>query len=117
MSKNNIIRLGPREPTHAELNSLTEQRDRLVIEAMCRALGRTDFSLAEMYPRGKWVQYADGDMVFSFDGMERFIIGPVTYHRETDKYVQQVEQLWDKTDYVHTPLEEIFPQDNNDEEE
>ncbi len=85
-----------REPTHAELNDLTVQRDKLVVETICRVLGTTDFSLAEMYPRGKWVEYADGDQVFLFDEVERFMIGPPVLDRESNKYMQQVKMLWDR---------------------
>ena len=102
---NNIITMRDREPTHSELNSLTEQRDRLVIESISRSLGTPKFSMAKMYPRGKWVQYADKIDVFSFDGKEKLLFGPPMLIRETNQFVQRVEYLYDKADYDFTPTE------------
>ena len=87
-----------RNATPNELNSLTEQRDRLVIECMCRVIGHTNFEPAEVLHRGKWKTYGDGDAVYVFDGAERFIVGPPRLDRDNDQYVQHVKQLWDKRD-------------------
>jgi len=112
----NIILMKNREPTHAELNSLTEQRDRLVIETICRALGTRDFALAEVYPRGKWTEYVDGELLFEFDGKEKLLVGPPVLDRSTNKYVQKIEYLYDKNDFIYQPVEVQDPDEELDDE-
>jgi len=93
-----------RKMTHAELNSLTEQRDKLVIETICRSVGSTTWAIAEMYPRGRWVEYKDKELCFLFDDVEKFLLKPVSYDPLTDQWKQRVVFLYDRKDYDHQPM-------------
>jgi hypothetical protein len=119
----NIITMHPRPITHAELNSLTEQRDKLVIECICRSVGSTTWALADMYPRGRWVRYTDGELCFLFDEEEKFLLKPLAFDRANQQWVQKVEFLYDRKDYDHQPMvatpeeEDIIAQMEEDGEE
>ena len=103
---NNILLMPDRPITHRELNSLTGQKDRLVVMAISRMIGRTDWSMNDMYPRGKWTTYPDGERVFSFDKKECFILYPVQYDRETNQWKQRYSWLFDIKDYEHHTAED-----------
>lgn len=94
----------PTAPSHADLNALTVMKDRMVIETICRATGRTDWLTDEEIPkmlgRGEWVQYLDGCEVFLFDGKECLLLHPPRVN-EDGNWQQKLEYLYDKEDYAH----------------
>jgi hypothetical protein len=112
----NIIKLnGERPMTTEERNSLTMQKDTMVITAICRALGRTDWDdmlkehngePAEIWKRGRWQPYDSGEEVFIWDEKEYLLFHPPAYNIANDKWVQKVEWLRDPDDYVYHTKED-----------
>ena len=115
----NVIKLnGSRPITVQERNDLTMKKDTMVITAICRALGRTDWddlllevdgNEAEIWKRGKWQPYDDGQEVFLWDGREYLLFWPPTYNMLDDTWVQKVEWLtdpWEFARYGHHTKED-----------
>jgi len=89
-------------------DSLYKARERKLVEVICRMTGRTDYATdtihdlaqkeceveSEFFKRGKWKEYDDGSMLFSFDGKEAVLFGPIV---QVDGHLMQsVEELYDK---------------------
>jgi len=74
------------------LKHLAEMREAKVVEAINWHLGHTRWSWPEVMHRGKWTEYPDGEAVFSFDGEEKFLIGPIE-ERSDGKLEQRFEKL------------------------
>lgn len=103
----NILALPESVVRENQDTSLYKARERLVVEAICRATGRTDYETntlqdlakeceveSEFYRRGKWVDYDDGSQVFRFDDRDMLLFHPpVTIQGER---VQRYEVLYDK---------------------
>lgn len=89
-----------------EAQSLQQQIADTGVAAICRYLGRTDWTEEEVKGRGRWVEYPDGQKLLKFDGQELVLFHPAFYDRETDKWVMKVEWLFDKNDYDHHTKED-----------
>ncbi len=88
--------------SNAELNELTVLKDRLVVMAICRKTGRTDWEFTtEMWDRGSWTVYNDGAELFKFDGRDMFILGPVEWDIESAKHRRPYKWLFDTKDFEH----------------
>jgi len=96
--------------TEAEMNSLTMQKDTAVITAVCRKLGRTDWDDIikdeSFWKRGKWMEYPDGEEVFSWDGEELLLFGPIVFNHVLQKWGRRQEWLFDKDDFEFHTVED-----------
>lgn len=102
-----LIKGARRDPNLLERNSMVQKIDATVVEAICRTLGRSDWEMdAAMFKRGKWMEYPDGEEVFSFDGKEKFLIGPWEYNILDDTCGRRLEWLFDKENYQHHTKED-----------
>lgn len=102
MSKGKVVVDWERPMAHAERNSLTIQKDKLVVMSICRVLGRTDWEFTDaILDRGKWVEYQDGEQVFSFDGKECFLLHVPEFVKEDNQWRQRYQWLFDIKDYEH----------------
>lgn len=99
-----------REITDAELNSLTVQKDTAVITAVCRALGRTDWDDiikdGTFWARGSWMEYPDGEEVFSWDNKELILFGPIVFNHGLGKFGRRQEILADPNQVEHHTKED-----------
>jgi hypothetical protein len=101
---------GYKQITEAEMNNLTMQKDAVVITAVCRKLGRTDWDDIikdeSFWKRGKWMEHPDGEEVFSWDGVELLLFGPIVFNHINQKWVRKTEWLRDPNDYVYHTKED-----------
>ena len=98
---------GARPINKLEMNDLTQRKDACVVEAICRTLGRTDWEMNDaMFKRGRWMEYPDGEEVFSFDGQEKFLLGPIIYNIVNNTYGRHLEWLFDRKASVHHTIED-----------
>ena len=94
-------------PTILERNDMTQKVDAHVVEAICRTLGRTDWEMDDaMFKRGKWMTYPDGEEVFSFDGEEKFLMGPWAWSALHDGWGRKQQWLFDRDAVKHHTLED-----------
>jgi hypothetical protein len=98
---NNILNFTKkyRPITDGEMNQLTVLKDTQVITAVCRALGRTDWDDiikdGTFWARGTWMEYPDGEEVFSWDGKELLLFGPVVFNHGMGKFGRKMQYLSD----------------------
>lgn len=89
--------------------SLSEGRERAIVEVICRATGRTDHEIDEAHQlyadRGEFRTYTDNTAVFAFDGKDRLLFG-APYMLSSGEWVQSIEQLYDRQDYAHHTKED-----------
>ncbi len=101
---------GWREITSEEMNELTVLKDTNVITAVCRALGRTDWDDiikdGSFWARGKWMEYPDGEEVFSWDGKELLLFGPIVFNHVIGKFGRRLEWLEDPNQVEHHTKED-----------
>jgi hypothetical protein len=103
MKKDNLLkfRRKAREITPGELNQITVLKDTAVITAVCRAIGRTDWDDiikdGSFWSRGKWMGYPDGEEVFSWDGKELLLFGPVVFNHGLQKFGRMCTKLTDQS--------------------
>lgn len=99
----NIILPDSIPATATELSDLTHQKDMLILEAICRTLGHSDWS-QEVQDQMKTREYPDGSSVFEFQGKDMLLFEPPL--RVHGKMGQPVQFLYDKTDFRYmTPQE------------
>ncbi len=110
MSKSNVIQLpgialpNNREPTPAEISSLVEKRDMMIIEAICRTLGHASWKHEEVEKMMATRDYPDGSAVFAFQGKDMLLFEPPMMIE--GKLGQPVEYLYDRTDFKYMTQEE-----------
>ncbi len=98
---------GSRPMSKLEMNDLTQRKDAAVVETICRVLGRTDWEMNDkIFKRGRWMEYPDGEEVFSFDGKEKFLLGPIVYNIIDNTYGRRLEWLFDRKEVVHHTAED-----------
>ena len=88
----------------AAMNSLVEKQDELIMEAVSRTLGHTEWNGDTIVNRGKWVRYPDKSAVWSFDGRDMLLFEPPATLGNT--MGQPVQYLYDKTDFKYMTEEE-----------
>lgn len=89
--------------------SLHEGREKAIVEVICRVTGRTDHEVEEAHAlykdRGEFRVYADNTAVFAFDGEDCLLFGE-PYQLKSGEWVQKIERLYDRQDYVHHTKED-----------
>ena len=89
--------------------SLRQGREKAIVEVICRVTGRTDHEVEEaqgLYQdRGSFKVYADNTAVFTFDGEDRLLFG-APFQLKSGEWVQKIERLYDRQDYVHHTKED-----------
>lgn len=91
-----------------QMHSLDKARELKIVEAICRLTGRTDYTeeeYAAMEPRGSIRTYEDGSALFKFDGQEALIFHNIIPMPD-GTFIQRIEYLYDKHDYVHHTAED-----------
>lgn len=111
MSKRKIRGIGKRDPNLFERNTMTQRIDATVIEAICRVLGRSDWTMDDaMFARMSWVDYKPGtpkeENKFEFDKKELFIVRAWEWSIPHNAWGRRVDWLFDKEDYVHHTKED-----------
>ena len=93
-------------PTAAEISSLVEKRDMLILEAICRTLGHSSWTYDEVRKLMVTRDYSDGSSVFEFQGKDMLLFEPPLMIE--GKLCQPVQFLYDKTDFKYMTPEERF---------
>ncbi len=86
------------------MNSLVLKQDELIMEAVSRTLGHTEWTGETIVTRGNWRRYPDGSSVWSFDGKDMLLFEPPILDGEN--MGQPVQYLYDKRDFKYMTDEE-----------
>ena len=87
-----------------QMNNLTLKQDELIIEAISRTLGHTEWDGDDVVRDGKWVRYLDKSAVWSYKGRDMLLFEPPVII--DGKITQPVQYLYDKTDFKYMTTEE-----------
>lgn len=102
---------GSEVPPHIQqqLDDLTTKRSELIVEAVCRLTGRTDYKVEEysklLQARGKFRPYDDESVVFEFDGKDALLFEKIVEFLP-DQLGQKVEWLFNRDEYEHHTAED-----------
>ena len=87
-------------------SSITEQKDMLIIEAISRTLGHTDWTYDQVKPQMDIREYPDGSSLFKFQGRDMLLFDPPMVI--DGKLCQPVQYLYDKLSFKYMTAEERF---------
>jgi hypothetical protein len=85
-------------------SSLVEKRDMLIMEAISRTLGHTEWTYDEVRFMMKTRPFSDGSSVFSFKSKDMLLFEPE--YLIDGELIQEVEYLYDKRDFIYMTHEE-----------
>ncbi len=86
------------------MGDIRKQKDELMIEAICRTIGHSDWKYDEISKFMHTREYPDKSSVFSFKGRDMLLFEPPVIIDE--KLCQPVQYLYDKTDFKYMTYEE-----------
>jgi hypothetical protein len=84
--------------------SLTEKRDMLIMEAISRSVGHTDWQYDQIQHLMEHREFPDGSSVFAFRKKDMLLFEPPMIL--DGKITQPVQYLYDKTDFKYLTFEE-----------
>lgn len=87
-----------------QMASMREKKDLMIIEAISRSVGHTDWKYDQISHLMDEREYPDGSSVFAFRGRDMLLFEPQFF---LDGHITQpVQYLYDKTDFKYKTYEE-----------